>query len=126
MITFGMQTTLVRFQYQYYNYKGVVAGDKTEANEDNNGLAIGAYESAFCADISATYTYDMCDKIFAKLRYTGLYQDDGLAIFEGKKTRRQTITWLCDFQLHVNEVVGRDFLQFTAELWSSLGRLTLP
>eukprot|EP00957_Ditylum_brightwellii_P093336 7107439-Ditylum_brightwellii.AAC.1 len=28
------------------------------------------------------------------------------------------ITWLCNFRLHVNEVVGGDFLQFTAELWS--------
>eukprot|EP00957_Ditylum_brightwellii_P139447 10627750-Ditylum_brightwellii.AAC.1 len=97
---FGMQTTLVCFQDQYYNYKGVVGGDEMEANEDDNGLAIGTYESAFCADISATYTYKMCDKIFAKLRYAGLYLDDGLAIFEGKKTRCQTITWLRDFQIH--------------------------
>eukprot|EP00957_Ditylum_brightwellii_P092334 7029911-Ditylum_brightwellii.AAC.2 len=67
-------------------------------------------------DISAIYTYEMCDKIFAKLKYAELYQDDGLAIFEGKKTQRQTITWLHDFQIRMNEVVGGDFLQFTVEL----------
>eukprot|EP00957_Ditylum_brightwellii_P065958 5002050-Ditylum_brightwellii.AAC.1 len=92
-----------------------------EDNEDNNELVISAYESAFCADISGTYTYEMCDKIFAKLRYSGLYQDDGLAIFEGNKTLRQTITWLRDFQIGMNEVVSGDFLQFTAELWSPTG-----
>eukprot|EP00957_Ditylum_brightwellii_P043527 3300165-Ditylum_brightwellii.AAC.1 len=86
MITFGMQTTIVQFQDQYYNYKGVVGEDETEANEDNNGLAIDAHESAFCADISATYTYEMCDQILTELKYAGSYQDDGLAIFEGKRT----------------------------------------
>eukprot|EP00957_Ditylum_brightwellii_P141614 10788506-Ditylum_brightwellii.AAC.1 len=72
-------------------------------------------------DIRATYTYEMCDEIFAKLKYARLYQDNGLAIFEGKKTQHQTITWLRDFQIHVNAVVGGDFLQFTAELWSPPG-----
>eukprot|EP00957_Ditylum_brightwellii_P067761 5143206-Ditylum_brightwellii.AAC.1 len=82
MIVLGMKTIIVCFQDQYYSYKGAVGGDKMETNEDNNGLAIRVYESAFCTDISATYTYKMCDKIFAKLKYAGSYQDDGLAIFE--------------------------------------------
>eukprot|EP00957_Ditylum_brightwellii_P131096 9999861-Ditylum_brightwellii.AAC.1 len=55
-----------------------------ETNEDDNELAIGAYELAFYADISATYTYKMRKEIFAKLMYAGLYQDDGLAIFEAE------------------------------------------
>eukprot|EP00957_Ditylum_brightwellii_P062067 4710253-Ditylum_brightwellii.AAC.1 len=63
-----MKTMLICFQDQYYNYKGVVNGDKNETDEDENGLAIGAYKSAFCTDISATYTYKMCDEIFAKLK----------------------------------------------------------
>eukprot|EP00957_Ditylum_brightwellii_P052546 3984449-Ditylum_brightwellii.AAC.1 len=67
MAVFGMQTMLVHFQDHNYNYKGVVGGDKTETDEDNNELAIGAYESAFCTDISATYK--MCNKIVTKLKY---------------------------------------------------------
>eukprot|EP00957_Ditylum_brightwellii_P211192 15365871-Ditylum_brightwellii.AAC.2 len=86
MIAFGMQTMLIWFQDQYYNYKGVVGGDETKSNEDDNGLAIGAYELAFCADISATYTYKMFDQILTKLIYPKSYRDDGLAIFEGKRT----------------------------------------
>eukprot|EP00957_Ditylum_brightwellii_P149309 11371323-Ditylum_brightwellii.AAC.1 len=77
---------LICFQDQCCNYKGVVKGDEMETNEDNNGLAIGAFGSAFCADISATYTYEMCKNIFTKLRHAGLYRDDSLSIFEGKRT----------------------------------------
>eukprot|EP00957_Ditylum_brightwellii_P166859 12700441-Ditylum_brightwellii.AAC.1 len=55
MIAFAMKTTLVRFQDQYYNYKGVVGSEEELENEDSNGLAIGAFEAAFCTDTSATY-----------------------------------------------------------------------
>eukprot|EP00957_Ditylum_brightwellii_P110412 8420671-Ditylum_brightwellii.AAC.1 len=85
MIVLGMKTILVCFQDQYYNYKGVVGGDKTEIYEDDNGLAIGAYESVFWTDISATYTCKMCNNNFTKLRYARLYRDNGLAIFKGKR-----------------------------------------
>eukprot|EP00957_Ditylum_brightwellii_P055787 4227407-Ditylum_brightwellii.AAC.1 len=50
MIAFGMKTTLVRFQDKYYNYKGVIGNDTEKGSEDDNGLAIGAFEVAFCAD----------------------------------------------------------------------------
>eukprot|EP00957_Ditylum_brightwellii_P120372 9184467-Ditylum_brightwellii.AAC.1 len=45
MIAFGMKTTLVQFQDKYYNYKGVVGSEEEQENEDNNGLAIGAFEA---------------------------------------------------------------------------------
>eukprot|EP00957_Ditylum_brightwellii_P150272 11444191-Ditylum_brightwellii.AAC.1 len=44
MIAFGMKTTL-----------GVVGSGEEQENEDNNGLAIGAFGAAFCADTNATY-----------------------------------------------------------------------
>eukprot|EP00957_Ditylum_brightwellii_P027548 2082409-Ditylum_brightwellii.AAC.1 len=43
----------------------------------------------------------MCETIIKKLKYAGSYQDDGLAIFD----ERKTVTWLRDFQLLVDEVV---------------------
>eukprot|EP00957_Ditylum_brightwellii_P009334 706349-Ditylum_brightwellii.AAC.1 len=116
MIAIEIKTMPIQFQDQYYNYKGVVNEDGDETNEDNNGLAIGAFELAFCTDISATYTYEICKEILTKLKYASSYRDDGLAIFEGKKTCCQTILWLHEFQLHLSEVVGGNFLQFTVEL----------
>eukprot|EP00957_Ditylum_brightwellii_P041008 3105033-Ditylum_brightwellii.AAC.1 len=86
MIAFGMKTTLVQFQDQYFNYKGVVGNEEEQNNEDNNGLAIGAFKAAVCADTSATYVYEMCETITKKLKYVGSYQDDGLAIFDERKT----------------------------------------
>eukprot|EP00957_Ditylum_brightwellii_P095539 7277200-Ditylum_brightwellii.AAC.1 len=57
------------FQDQYFNYKGVVGNDEEQKDEDNNGLAIGAFEGAFCADTSATYVYEMCEAVIKKLKY---------------------------------------------------------
>eukprot|EP00957_Ditylum_brightwellii_P066427 5042783-Ditylum_brightwellii.AAC.1 len=68
MIASGMKTTLVRFQDQYYNYKGVVNDKDEETNKGNNGLAIGAFESIICADKSALYTCKMCAKILNFLK----------------------------------------------------------
>eukprot|EP00957_Ditylum_brightwellii_P021202 1598352-Ditylum_brightwellii.AAC.1 len=89
MIAFGMKTTLVQFQDNYYNYKGVVGNDMVEASEDDNGLAIGAFESAFCADTGATFVYEMCENIIGKMNYARTYRDDGLTIFEGRKQRKK-------------------------------------
>eukprot|EP00957_Ditylum_brightwellii_P088440 6736322-Ditylum_brightwellii.AAC.1 len=108
---------LVQFQSQYYNYKGVVNNGEEETNEDNNGLAIGTFQSAFCADISTTYTYRMCTNTLDQLKYTSFYRNDGLAIFDGKRTRHETILWLRKFQLCINDIVGGNFLQCNAELW---------
>eukprot|EP00957_Ditylum_brightwellii_P046459 3526279-Ditylum_brightwellii.AAC.1 len=102
MIAFGMKTTLVRFQDQYFNYNGVVGNEEEQNDEDNNGLAIGAFEAAFCTDMM------------------GSYQDDELAIFDERRTVKQTVTWLHDFRLLVNEVVGGTYFQFTAEVWKPL------
>eukprot|EP00957_Ditylum_brightwellii_P014199 1069460-Ditylum_brightwellii.AAC.1 len=118
MVAFGMKTTLVQFQDNYYNYKGVVGNDTETTNKDDNGLAIGAYEAAFCVDAGATFVYEMCENILDQMKYTGTYWDDGLTIFEGLKTTNETIRWLHNFQLKVNEVVRGTFFQFTAEVWN--------
>eukprot|EP00957_Ditylum_brightwellii_P107489 8201408-Ditylum_brightwellii.AAC.1 len=34
--------------------------------------------------------------------------------------------WLCDFQLQVDELVGGEFFQFTAELWRPPGDKRVP
>jgi hypothetical protein len=51
-----------------------------------------------------------------------MYRDDGLVVFNSKKTKTQIQTWLNDFQLTVDELCGNSFLQFTAVMWHSDGR----
>eukprot|EP00957_Ditylum_brightwellii_P014467 1089421-Ditylum_brightwellii.AAC.1 len=47
MIAFRMKTTLVCFQDEYYNYKGVVEEESKTNNEDNNGLVDKVAEGKF-------------------------------------------------------------------------------
>eukprot|EP00957_Ditylum_brightwellii_P055442 4200966-Ditylum_brightwellii.AAC.1 len=126
MIAFGMKTTLVHFQDKYYNYNGVVKENGGIENKDNNGLAIGAFEVAFFIDIGATYIYEMCKEIIKTFKYMGMLCDDGLTIFQGQSSIKQTISWFCDFQLQVDEVVGSIFFQFTVELWKMPGAIKAP
>eukprot|EP00957_Ditylum_brightwellii_P054139 4100745-Ditylum_brightwellii.AAC.1 len=85
MIAFGMKVTLIRYQDEYFNYKGVMEESEIDGNEDENGLVIRGYESAFCADVGATYIYEMNENILNKLRFAGTYQDDGLTIYHTDK-----------------------------------------
>eukprot|EP00957_Ditylum_brightwellii_P159715 12156173-Ditylum_brightwellii.AAC.1 len=57
MIASGMQTTLTRFKNRYFNCKGAAGGDSNEIDKDNNGLAIGSFKAAFCADLCAAYIF---------------------------------------------------------------------
>eukprot|EP00957_Ditylum_brightwellii_P207314 15352436-Ditylum_brightwellii.AAC.1 len=49
----------------------------------NNGLAVGAYESAILADICVIYFFEIAHATFCK-KYKGAYQDDSIVMFEGK------------------------------------------
>eukprot|EP00957_Ditylum_brightwellii_P210777 15365384-Ditylum_brightwellii.AAC.2 len=94
MIAFGMKSTLVCYKDEYFNYKGVVGGNDSDNDEDENGLAIGAYEEAFCANVGATNIYKMKRRIFNKLLFVGTYHDNGLTIFNEHLSIRQAIHWL--------------------------------
>eukprot|EP00957_Ditylum_brightwellii_P003468 262534-Ditylum_brightwellii.AAC.1 len=78
MIAFGMQTTLTPFKDRYFNYKGAAGRDRNEINKDNNGLAIGSFKAALCADLCATYIFKMREQCFRHMKFKGIYRDDGL------------------------------------------------
>eukprot|EP00957_Ditylum_brightwellii_P174428 13280725-Ditylum_brightwellii.AAC.1 len=84
-------------------------------NKDTNGLAIGVFKSAFCADVGATYIYEICENIIKKLLYAGTYHDDGLTILEGQQSIKQTILWLCNFQLQEED---EDLEELLPEEWA--------
>eukprot|EP00957_Ditylum_brightwellii_P044292 3361025-Ditylum_brightwellii.AAC.1 len=56
-------------------------------------LAIDTYESAFCADIVASYVFEMTEISFLQERRRGIYCDNGLVIFTGKWARMQIVHW---------------------------------
>ena len=81
LIRFGMSSTLISFDRDYYEYS---SGKKYE-----QGLAIGGYESAFLADLVASYTFETSKAILNLKTYHGIYWDDGLVVFKGKKSAKK-------------------------------------
>ena len=76
LIQFGMSYTLISFDGEYYAYHG---GEREE-----QGLAIGGYESAFLADLVVSYLFEKAKPIFRPTLYYGIYWYDGLVVFRGK------------------------------------------
>eukprot|EP00957_Ditylum_brightwellii_P180071 13717254-Ditylum_brightwellii.AAC.1 len=62
LIKFGMRSTLVQYHGKYYAYKSAakcqVMGDEDVA------LAISAYEATFCANVIASYVFEMTEVMF--------------------------------------------------------------
>ena len=83
-----------------------------------SGLTIGGYESAFLADLVASYLFEKAKPIFCPTIYHGIYQDDGLVVFKGKKKASEIKEWLEEFQKTVNTAAGNRHLKFTAEIWT--------
>eukprot|EP00957_Ditylum_brightwellii_P033572 2544733-Ditylum_brightwellii.AAC.1 len=87
MIVFGMQTTLTRFRDRYFNYQGTAGGDGNEIDKEDNVLSIGSFKAAFCADLCATYIFEIQERCFCHTKFKGIYRDNGLVIFLVKLTQ---------------------------------------
>eukprot|EP00957_Ditylum_brightwellii_P195240 14874161-Ditylum_brightwellii.AAC.1 len=73
-VKFGMRSTLVQYHGKYYVYKDVAKGQVM--GDEDVALAIGAYEAAFCADVVASYIFEMTEVMFMQTKYRGIYRDD--------------------------------------------------
>ena len=76
----------ISFDGEYYEYH---RGEREE-----QGLAIGGYESAFLADLVASYLFEKSNANFRPTIYHGIYRDDGLVVFKGKKKASEIKDWL--------------------------------
>jgi hypothetical protein len=57
ILRFSMGNTIMSFQDKYYEY-GI------DSDPDRRGLTIGGFESAFLADLKASYIFDKLDMLF--------------------------------------------------------------
>eukprot|EP00957_Ditylum_brightwellii_P072347 5498846-Ditylum_brightwellii.AAC.1 len=115
MVKFGMQNTLVNFREKFYIYQGAAKGQNLM--EEDVALAIGAYESAFFADLVALFVFEKTAVCFKLTLLRGIYQDNGLVVFEGRRMKLEIAVWLKSFQANVNKLADGEYLQFTTELW---------
>ena len=113
LIRFGISSTLL-----YYEYHG---GEKEEQR-----LAIGGYESAFLADLVASYLFEKSKPIFCPTIYHSIYRYDGLVFFKGKNKASEIKDWLEEFQQTVNTAAGNQHLKFTAEIWTDRANSPTP
>ena len=112
LIKFGMSNTLLTFQGRYYEYRGM-SHDSTQC-----GLTIGGYESAWLADLVASFIFVQTDDLFqSTCRYSGIYRDDGIAIFNGLWKDEDITRWFQTFQYRVENCLKSKNLKFTCEIW---------
>ena len=78
LIHFGMSSTLICFNGEYYEHHG--------GENEEQGLAIGKYESAFLANLFASYLFEKAKANFYLTIYHRIYRNDGLVVFKGKKS----------------------------------------
>ena len=77
LIGFGMSSTLLNFQDKYDEY-----GDE---GLETKVLAIGGYESAFLADLVASYLLEVTNNKFKEVLWRGIYRDDGWLVVKGRR-----------------------------------------
>ena len=112
MIKFGMGATLLTFVDKYYEYDG-------SCDIEEKGLTIGGYESAWLADLVASYILETTTEQFVDMKYHGFYRDDGFGVFTQRLMKQDVIQWRNKFQEEVNRIAGNDFVQFTAVVWGA-------
>jgi hypothetical protein len=106
-----MGNTIITFRDKYYEY-GV------DPNPDRRGLTIGGFESAFLANLEASYIFDKLDILMMRhVKFLGTYCNDEIIIFWGNQSDDWLHNWLKYFQKEVDWLLGTVNIQFTMEIW---------
>jgi hypothetical protein len=106
-----MGNTIVSFRDRYYEY-GV------NPDPDHRGLTIGGFESAFLANLEATYIFDKLKHLLERhVHFIGTYRNDEIVVFCGQRSDAWLLNWLSTFQREVDRLLGTLDIQFTMEVW---------
>ena len=71
-----MDRTFLQFGDKYYRYTGA-------GTDDDPGLTIGGFESAWLADLGLSFLFQEIPSIVRAMKFLEVYRDDGLAFFDG-------------------------------------------
>jgi hypothetical protein len=86
-IKFSMGNSIVSYREKYYEY-GV------DPDPDRRGLTIGRFESAFLADLEATYIFKKLHHLLEQhVRFIGTYHDNKIIVFRGNKLNEWLQNW---------------------------------
>jgi hypothetical protein len=91
---------------------------RVDPDPDKRGVTIGGFESAFLADLEASYIFDKSKIIWERhARFLGTYCDDKIIVFNGQKSNEWLLNWLTIFQGEVDRLLKTSDIQFTMEIW---------
>jgi hypothetical protein len=91
ILKFSMGNMIVSFLDKYYKY-GV------DPDPDRRGLTIEGFESAFLANLEASYIFNKLRHIWERqVRFLGTYRDDEIIIFNGQKSNK----WLLNLPKNI-------------------------
>jgi hypothetical protein len=111
ILKFSMENTIVTFCDKYYGY-GV------DLDPDRQGLTIGGFESAFLANLEATYIFHKLDILMTRnVKFLRTYCIDKINIFQGNQSDDWLHNWLNFFQKEVDQLLSTIDIQFTMEIW---------
>ena len=99
LIAHALEGQYFTFHDKYYRYGGQHA-------MDSPSLSIGGYESAWLADLVASYFFDALEDRFVNImQYWGIYRDDGLVVTTVPWPDADINKWLHDFQIAVDSLL---------------------
>jgi hypothetical protein len=105
ILKFSMGNMMVSFLDKYYKY-GV------DPDPDRRELTIRGFESAFLANLEASYIFDKLKHIWERhVRFLGTYCDDEIIVFNGQKSNKWLLNWLRIFQGEVDRLLKTYSLQ---------------
>ena len=94
--------------------------------KEEQGFAIGGYESAFLSDLVLYYLFEKDKSKFHPKTYHKIYIGDILVLFIGKRITKKVKDWLNNFQQTVNKAAENQHLQFTTEIWTTENNSPTP
>ncbi len=111
ILKFSMGNTIVSFREKYYEY-GV------DPDPGHHGFTIGRFESAFQADLEATYIFEKLYHLLEQhIQFIGTYCNNKIIVFRGNKSNKWLQNWLAIFQKEVDQILQTVDIQFTMEIW---------
>ena len=114
-IKFGMGHTLLMFGGVYYECDG-------DHVIEEKGLKIGGYELVWLVDlVTANLLKNMADVRFEDTTYSGLYCNDGIAIFPGDWCLKEVSDRLSVFQAEIDKITQSEYVHNTAVVCGQKG-----
>ena len=71
------------------------------------------------SNMVAYYMFEKAKTLLNRTTYHGIYHNEGMVVFKGKKSVQEIKDWLSDFQQTVDRAAGNQHLHLTSKIWTN-------